>query len=93
VLLLGLLVSRILPLKKTDVVDREGITMLVIDDHELHLPPRVAALVRQQRDFSQQLLRLNRLAATPNPWLFPGRNATRPLGRGTDGARYRGASR
>ena len=82
VLLFGLLASRVRQLKKADVIDRDGTTMLIIDGHELHLPPRVAELVRQQRN-TEPASRLNRLATTPNPWLFPGRATTRPITRST----------
>ncbi|MCW6005362.1 hypothetical protein K1W54_12325 [Micromonospora sp. CPCC 205371] len=81
VLLFGLLASRVRQLRKSDVIDRAGTTMLIIDGHELHLPPRVAELVRQQRDSDEPLYRLNRLARTANPWLFPGRSTTRPIAR------------
>jgi hypothetical protein len=77
VLLFGMLVSRITQMTKDDVIEDGQATYLLIDEHRLMLPPRLAGLVCQLRDQHEPRWTLGRLG-TPIPWLFPGQSPARP---------------
>jgi hypothetical protein len=76
-LLFGLLLSRVLQLRTTDMVLDAGDTFLTIDGHRLLLPPRVADLLHRLRCQPRPRWTLARLAPDPG-WLFPGQSPTRP---------------
>lgn len=77
ILLFGILVSRLMRLAKSDVIDGGTHTYLNIDGHHLALPPRLARLTRQLRDQEGQRWTLARMG-TLAPWLFPGQSPARP---------------
>jgi len=80
ILLFGLLSSRVAHLSKSDITDDGQMARLNLDGHQLQLPPRLAALVRRQRDETESRWRLNQLTGR-TPWLFPGRSPSRPVRR------------
>ncbi|WP_246101189.1 hypothetical protein [Streptomyces cyaneus] len=77
-LLFGLQGSRVLQLTKDDIVDDGTSLQIDLSGRRLHLPPKLAHLVRRLRDQSATRWRLNQLADT-RPWLMPGQSPTRPL--------------
>ncbi|MEU3855729.1 hypothetical protein [Streptomyces sp. NPDC029554] len=77
-LLFGLQGSRVLQLTKDDIVDDGTSLQIDLSGRRLHLPPKLAHLVRRLRDQSATRWRLNQLADT-RPWLMPGQSPARPL--------------
>ncbi len=73
VLIYGLTLSTIAYLTRDDITHSDGQTWLRHHGHQLLLPPRLAALLRQLAPATT----LTRLAGPPR-WLFPGNDPTRP---------------
>lgn len=77
ILLFGLLLTRVLSITRSDIIERDGNTLLLIDGHELLLPPRVAALVDALVHRTPPRSTLSRIPDQV-PWLFPGQSPARP---------------
>lgn len=77
-LLFGMLLTRVLHLRFTDVINDDHDTYLHIDGHRLLLPPRIAALIHQLQQGPRPRWTLARLTTDPG-WLFPGQSPTRPV--------------
>jgi hypothetical protein len=77
VLVYGLTLSRIAYLTRDDITHSDGQSWLRHHGHQLLLPPRLAALIRQLSSQPAPATTLTRLAGPPR-WLFPGNDPTRP---------------
>jgi hypothetical protein len=77
-LLFGLLLTRVLQLRASDVISDGENAYLNIDGHRLGLPPRLATLVHRLQNQPRPRWTLARIATDPG-WLFPGQSPTRPV--------------
>ncbi|MGW8985756.1 hypothetical protein ACWGQ9_24250 [Streptomyces parvus] len=77
-LLFGLQGSKVLQLTKDDIVDDGASLALDLNGRRLHLPPKLAHLVRHLRDQAANRWRLDQMADT-RTWLIPGQSPARPL--------------
>lgn len=87
ILLYGINVTRVVAIKRSQVVERSGAHFLNLADHDLLLPPALADLLvelpssRPRSTLPEPLL--------PNRLLFPGRTPNRPVGAAIFGKRLK----